>query len=265
MRETSGQMWSATLAWLGTAYSGWQLQPDARTIQGEVEVALGALCGLTGPVAVQATGRTDAGVHAQMQIIGFRLPVMRQPFQVVAGINRHTPDDIVCLSAKPMADDFSPRGWTKQKLYRYRILNRIPGCPFRDGVVWHIKRPLDLSAMQVAIPHMLGQHDFTSFRAARCSANTPVRTILGGRVVRAADDEIHIEFEGHGFLRHHIRIMVGTLVRVGHGNFTADSVAIIRDARDRSRAGPTAPAQGLTLVHVELLDGPRQDHTKPTA
>jgi tRNA pseudouridine38-40 synthase len=252
-------MWSATLAWRGTAYSGWQLQPDARTIQGEVEVALGALCGLTGPLPVQATGRTDAGVHAEMQIIGFRLPVPRKPYQVVAGLNRHTPDDIVCLSAAPAADTFSPRGWTKQKLYRYRILNRVPSCPFREGFVWHIKRPLDVAAMQVALPHLIGQHDFTSFRAARCSATTPIRTINGGRLVGADNDEVHIEFEGHGFLRHHIRIMVGTLVRVGHGNFSADSVAEIRDARDRSRAGPTAPAQGLTLVQVELLDGPRED------
>jgi tRNA pseudouridine38-40 synthase len=252
-------MWAATLAWRGTAYAGWQLQPDVRTIQAEVEVALGALCGATGPLPVQATGRTDSGVHAEAQIVAFRLPVPRKPFQVVAGINRHTPDDIVCLSATMMPDDFSPRGWTKQKLYRYRILNRVSGCPFRSPFVWHVKRPLNVGAMQEAMPHLVGQHDFTSFRAARCSANTPIRTINGGQILIKEADELHIEFVGHGFLRHHIRIMVGTLARVGHGNFKPEQVLSIREARDRSKAGPTAPAQGLTLVSVELLDGPRSE------
>ena len=133
-------MWRATVSWRGGAYAGWQYQPNARTIQGEIERALGLLCGAADEVIrVAATGRTDAGVHAKMQIIGFELPVHRLPHQVVAGINRHTDEDIVCLDAEPAEPGFSPRAWTKKKLYRYRILNRMQPCPFRSGLVWHFK------------------------------------------------------------------------------------------------------------------------------
>lgn len=259
MGETSGQMWVATVAWRGDAYAGWQIQPNERTIQGELGAALASLCGQDEPVHVRASGRTDSGVHAEMQVIGFRLPVERAPHQVVFGINRHTPDDISCLSASPAADNFSPRSWTKKKLYRYRIVNRPSGCPFREAVAWHVKRKLNLEDIQAAIPHLLGQHDYSSFRAAGCSAVETIRTVPEGRAYRADEGEIRIEFEGHGFLRHQVRIMVGTLVEVGHGAIAAERMATIRDLKKRAAAGPTAPAKGLTLVHVELLDGPRDD------
>ena len=259
MKEPT-QTWRATLAWRGNAYAGWQTQSNALTIQEVVEAGVGKMCGLDEPIRVAATGRTDSSVHAEMQIVGFCLPVHRAPHQVIAGINQHTPDDIVCLDAAPMPDDFNPRGWTKSKLYRYRILNRFSPCPFRAGMVWHLKgRPLDVSAMSEALPSFLGQHDFTSFRAARCSAKTTVRTIKDGRVRRLEDGEIQIEFEGHGFLRHQVRIMVGTLTDVGRGRIPPTKVAEILDAQDRTKAGRTAPAHGLTLVSVELYSGPRKD------
>jgi tRNA pseudouridine38-40 synthase len=218
------------------------------------------MCGLDDPIRVVATGRTDSSVHAEMQIVGFCLPVHREPHQVIAGINQHTPDDIVCLDAAPMPDDFNPRGWTKNKLYRYRILNRFSPCPFRHGVVWHLKgRRLDIPAIASALPALVGQHDFTSFRAARCSAPSAVRTINDARVRELEKGEIQIEFEGHGFLRHQVRIMVGTLIDVGRGRIPPTRVAEILDAQDRALAGRTAPAHGLTLVSVELYDGPRKD------
>ena len=242
------------MAWRGDAYAGWQLQPNVRTIQGEVEQALARLCGTTDPVRVSATGRTDAGVHAEMQIIGFRLLVDRLPHQVVAGINQFTDDDIVCLDAKPVSSNFSPRSWTKEKLYRYRILNRIQPCPFRVGLTWHLHHRLDVVKMQTALPAIVGTHDFTSFRAARCAAKTAVRHIVRAEIVRLANDEVQLDFVGHGFLRHQVRIMVGTLVDIGLGRREPDSLAQIRDAQDRSAAGRTAPAHGLTLVHVTLMD-----------
>jgi len=258
MSDSGGQMWRATFAWRGTNYAGWQLQTNAETIQARIEAALSAICGVEERVPAQASGRTDAGVHAEMQIVSFRLPVERMPHQVVAGLNYHLPDDIVCLSADKTVDDFSPRQWTKEKLYRYRILNRGPICPFRTDYVWHIQQPLDVASMDMATTHLIGQHDYSSFRAAGCSANTPLRRILDARAYARADNELSIEFTGHGFLRHQIRIMVGTLVDVGTGKITPDRVGEIRDAHDRLRAGTTAPAKGLVLVRVDLLAGPRQ-------
>ncbi len=257
MRARSGQMWMATLAWRGTAYAGWQIQPNAPTIQGTVEQALAAMCGLDEPIPVAATGRTDAGVHAEMQVVGFQLPVDRTPHQVMSGINYHTPADITCLAAETMPDDFSPRRWTRTKLYRYRILNRHPHCPFRDDLVWHLRSPLDVGAMSEAIAGLVGQHDFSSFRAAGCSADTAIRTIHAARCQATERGEVIVEFEGPGFLRHQVRIMVGTLVDVGLGKRPASEVGSILAAKARDAAGPTAPAKGLTLVRVQIGDGPR--------
>ncbi len=256
MEERQGQTWCATLAWRGDAYAGWQLQPNVRTIQGEVEQALARFCGSPEPVRVSATGRTDAGVHAEMQIIGFRLLVERLPHQVIAGINQFTDDDIVCLDAKPVSADFSPRSWTKEKLYRYRILNRIQPCPFRVGMAWHLHHRLDVAAMQTALPAVVGTHDFTSFRAARCAAKTAVRHIVRAEILRLANDEVQLDFVGHGFLRHQVRIMVGTLVDIGLGRREPGSMSQIRDGKNRTLAGRTAPAHGLTLMHVTLMDKP---------
>ena len=127
-------------------------------------------------------------------------------------------------------------------------------------MVWHLKgRPLDVAAMREALPSLIGQHDYTSFRAARCSAKSSIRTINDGRVQVLDDGEIQIEFEGHGFLRHQVRIMVGTLVDVGRGRIPPERVAEILSAQDRSLADRTAPAHGLTLVRVELYNGPRKE------
>jgi tRNA pseudouridine38-40 synthase len=175
---------------------------------------------------------------------------------VMAGINFHTPDDIVCLQVRPVPDSFNPRTWTRSKLYRYRILNRKVPCPFRSGLVWHLKPELDVGAISVGLLALEGQHDFSSFRAAGCAARSPVRTIQRVQVLSAADDELHIEFEGHGFLRHQVRIMVGTLVEVGLAKRESADIERVLSSCDRSHAGPTAPAHGLTLVRVDLSDGP---------
>jgi len=251
-----GQTWCVVLAWRGNAYVGWQIQPNGVSIQSKVQSALAALCGGGPDIVEDATGRTDSGVHAEMQYVSFRLPVRRTEVQVSEGLNYHLPPDIRCLSARKMPDGFSPRAQANSKLYRYRILNRIPGCPFREDVVWHLKQRLNVSAMQEAAVHLEGQHDFTSFRAARCAAKTTVRTIVKATVSELSDGEIRIEFEGNGFLRHQVRIMVGTLVDVGLERRAPNDMKTVREALHRSAAGRTAPAHGLTLVHVDLGEGP---------
>lgn len=254
--DFEGQTWCVVLAWRGNDYVGWQIQPNGVSIQSQVQAALTALCGGDHQIVADATGRTDSGVHAEMQYVSFRLPVRRTEVQVSEGLNYHLPPDIRCLSARKMPAGFSPRAWAHSKLYRYRILNRIPGCPFRQDVVWHLKQKLNVAAMKEAIIHLEGQHDFQSFRAARCAAKTTVRTINRATVCELDDGEVRIEFEGNGFLRHQVRIMVGTLVDVGLGRRAPTDVMQVRLATDRSKAGRTAPAQGLTLVHVELGEGP---------
>ena len=250
-----GSDWQATVAWRGEAYVGWQHQPNGLSIQAVMERAIGDFCG-TGPIRVMASGRTDSGVHALAQVISFRTPEPRTHRQLVEGINQHLPDDISVLTVAPAPPGFCPRSWSRRKLYRYRILNRSARCPFRLGLTWHIRRDLDADAMHRAAQLLVGRHDFTSFRAARCGAASPVRVIESAAVSRAEDEEIQLEFVGNGFLRHQVRIMTGTLVDVGIGTRSVDSFAEVLAAADRTTAGRTAPGCGLTLVRVELSEGP---------
>lgn len=245
--------WCLRLAWDGSAYVGWQRQPNGVSVQARVEEALLALTGQ--PVRASASGRTDAGVHARAQVVAVDLPEGWAAARVVGGLNHHLPADISCLSAAPTADEFDPRRWVRRKLYRYRILARATRCPFRAGHTWLVRRPLDVEAMARAALHLEGRQDFASFRAQGCAANHTVRT-LEAAVVRRADDELHLDFTGNGFLRHQVRIFTGTLVEVGLGRLGEDAIPGIITARDRSAAGPTAPARGLWLVGVELGDGP---------
>ena len=260
----SGLHWQATVAWRGTAYVGWQRQPNGPSVQGELERAIGELCD-TGPVAVVASGRTDSGVHAEAQIIGFRTPVPRDLRGLVEGVNHHLPDDIAVVSAAPAPEGFCPRRWAVGKLYRYRILNRPARCPFRDLLTWNIRRPLDVDAMREAAQHMVGEFDFSSFRAARCSASSTVRRVKSAVVETTDDGEIRLEFVGNGFLRHQVRIMTGTLVDVGFGVRKPASIPDVIAARDREAAGRTAPGQGLTLVRVKMGDGPLIPHMEDEA
>ena len=248
--------WMLRMAWEGAGYVGWQRQPDGPSIQSVLEAAVGKLCG-TEAVAVRATGRTDAGVHAREQVVAVDLPVARSRAQVRDGLNHFLPHDIVCLDAQPAPPDFVPRRWVRHKRYRYRILSRPSPCPFRHGRVWHLRQPLDRVAMSLGAAALVGRHDFSSFRARGCSAINPVRT-LGGAAVREEGDELVLDFVGHGFLRHQVRIMTGTLVEVGEGRRPAASIASVLAARTRSAAGRTAPAHGLWLDEVRMGDGPHR-------
>lgn len=247
--------WRVTLAWNGAAYVGWQRQPTGRSLQEVVEDAVARALG-TEEVRVTASGRTDAGVHALAQVVSFQSPVDRAPDALVAALNANLPRDVAALDAILAPDAFDARRWVRRKLYRYRVLNRRPRCPFREGLAWHWRAPLDVGAMAEAAAHLVGRHDFSSFRAQGCGARHPVRTLEQATVARV-DDEVHLEFTGNGFLRHQVRIMTGTLVDVGQCRQAPSAVAGILAARRRSAAGRTAPAHGLWLVRVDYGDGPR--------
>lgn len=244
--------WRLDVAWRGDRYVGWQRQPNGPSIQAALEEAAARVTGgQAGPM--EASGRTDAGVHAAHQVVAFSTAAERTAERLRDGLNAVLPSDIAVLEAIPAAAGFSPRRWTKRKTYRYRILHRRARCPFRHATTWHRRQPLDVAAMARAAEPLQGTWDWSSFRAAGCTARTTVRTIEAVTVT-PHDDEIWIEAVGHGFLRHQVRILAGTLVEIGRGRLPPQGIPAIRDARDRAAAGPTAPAQGLWLMSVEMGD-----------
>lgn len=251
------QRWRLVVAYHGGAFAGWQLQPGVRTVQGALESAAERLLGEA--VRVAGSGRTDAGVHAEAQLAAFSTTVHRSARAVRDGLNAHLGPDVACVDARPVPEAYDPRRWVVRKTYRYTWLDRPARDPLRHDRVWHVRHRLDVTAMAEAAAHLVGVHDFTSFRAAGCQAATPVRTLEGARVWREGDT-VSVALVGNGFLRHMVRIVAGTLEEVGAGRRTP---AAFRDAivrRDRRAAGRTAPAQGLTLVAVEDGDGPNQHH-----
>ena len=231
----------------GAAYHGWQRQSGLDNVQHRVEQALGKIAG--SPVAVVAAGRTDTGVHAIGQVVHFDAPVDRPISAWSRGANSFLPDDIVVRWAAPVSDDFHARYSAVRRRYRYFLLNR----PIRPGglagrVGWDF-HPLDEGAMAEGARHFLGQHDFSSFRAAECQAKNPVKTMARSEVRRLGDYLI-FDFEADAFLHHMVRNLVGALVYVGKGALPPDAMAELIEQRDRRRAPPTFMAAGLYLVEV---------------
>jgi len=224
-------------------------------VQQVVEEALARVLGGE-QVRVQASGRTDAGVHARQQVVAFRCESERSARGILGGLNHHLPADVACLAARPAPEGFDPRRWTRVKTYRYRILSRRARCAFRAGFTWHLAQKLDLGRLQAEAAALVGRHDFRSFQAQGCAALHPVRTLAAVRIT-AREDELRLEFDGHGFLRHQVRIMVGSLVQVGLGRRPLGWIAEVLAAQDRRRSGPTAPAEGLWLWAVDCPDHPR--------
>lgn len=247
-----------TIEYVGENYYGWQRQPNLPTIQQEVEGAIGKFSGQT--VEVQSAGRTDAGVHAKAQKAHVDLQDSKRPMtpnEIAKAINAHLrPQPISVIDAQIVSDDFHARFSAKNKLYVYRILNR-QSCPaIEHGRLWHIKKALNITAMQDAAKTLLGQHDFSSFRDAQCQAKNPVRTLdtltlLSNPYDQSGGKEITIEAQAQSFLHHMVRNIVGTLVQVGQDKRTAKDVQAILEAKDRTRAGPTAPAHGLYLERID--------------
>jgi tRNA pseudouridine38-40 synthase len=237
-----------TLEYDGTGLVGWQRQKLGLSVQQIVEDAAAALCGAR--VTVHGAGRTDAGVHALAQAAHLDLPREYAPDTVRSALNQHMrPHKVAVLEASCAADTFDARRSARGRIYLYRILNRRPPAAIEWGRVWHVGRALDLAAMQEGARHLLGRHDFSSFRDSLCQARSPVKTLDLLDVARVGD-EIRIEARARSFLHHQVRNMVGTLKLVGDGKWRPADVAEALAARDRRAGGPTAPAEGLYLVKV---------------
>lgn len=243
------QRWKLTIEYDGGPFVGWQRQPNGPSVQAALEDAISAFSG--NPCPVQGAGRTDTGVHALGQVAHIDLPDRFDAKTVREAINYHLkPAPIAVLDAVAVEPDFHARFSATGRAYLFRILNRRAPAVLDHGRVWAVARPLDADAMQEAAQVLVGRHDFTSFRASECQADSPVRTLDRLDVFRRGD-EIHIEADARSFLHHQIRNFAGTLERVGRGKWSALDVADILAARDRAVAGPTAPPQGLYLTRVD--------------
>ena len=237
-----------TIEYDGTGFVGWQYQGDGRSVQEALERAIERFCGER--VRVHGAGRTDSGVHALGQCCHFDLARSRAPAVLRSALNAHLrPAPAVVLDAAEAAPDFDARRDATVRVYLYRIVNRLAPLALANKRAWHLSRPLEVGAMAEAARLLEGTHDFTTFRAAKCQATSPVRTLKSLAVSRTGD-EIAIRAWARSFLHHQVRAIVGTLVEVGEGRRTPTDVAAALAARDRSLGGPTAPAWGLYLEAV---------------
>lgn len=239
-----------TVEYDGGDFVGWQRQDNGPSVQAALEQAASAIIGGRMAVAVQGAGRTDAGVHATGQAAHFDLPDAFDPDRLPLALNAHLPDTVRVLSARGVDDDFSARFDAIGRAYRYRIVTRRIAPALGRGLVWHVGQPLDHLAMAEAAQHLIGRHDFTSFRATHCQAQSPVRTLDTLRL-EVEDDGLSLIAEARSFLHHQIRNITGTLVLVGRGKWTPLDVRDALAAQNRSAAGPTAPPQGLYLTRVD--------------
>lgn len=241
-----------TIEYDGTRTIGWQKQPGQKSIQQDIETALQKFCGAE--VELHGAGRTDAGVHARGQVAHIDLPKDTDPFSVMQGINFHLFSDsenrIAIIAAEKVGDDFKARFSATKRHYMYRIINRRARLGLEANRAWHVIEPLDENAMQQAANILLGHHDFTSFRDSECQAKSPEKTLDELKIIRDGE-EIHITTSARSFLHHQVRIMVGTLALVGKGKWQPEDVRKALAAKDRAKAGPTAPPDGLYLMKVD--------------
>lgn len=240
------------VAYDGTNYCGWQVQPNGETIEGVLNRELSSLLGED--IKVTGASRTDSGVHSLGNVAVFDTDTRIPPEKISYALNIRLPEDIVVQDSCEVAPDFHPRHCNSRKTYEYRILNRRFAMPTRRLDTYFYHRPLDVERMQQAARYLEGTHDFKSF----CSVNTvvedTVRTIYTLQVIKDADDIITIRIQGSGFLYNMVRILAGTLIQVGIGAMEPEQMTEILEAKDRSASGPTAPAQGLTMMGIEFLD-----------
>jgi tRNA pseudouridine38-40 synthase len=233
----------------GAPFAGWQIQADAPTVQGVLTAAVEAFSGEK--VAVHGAGRTDAGVHALGQVAHVDLQKEWDTDTVRDALTAQLrPNPVAVLAAERVAEDFDARFSARARHYVYRIVNRRADLALERGRAWRVPRPLDAKAMQAAAQGLLGKHDFTTFRAAECQAKSPVKTLDRLDVAREGD-EIRVSASARSFLHHQVRSMVGSLVLVGEGRWSAQDLASALAARDRTACGPIAPPDGLYLVRVD--------------
>ncbi len=240
--------WKLTLEYDGRGLVGWQRQKEGLSVQGALESAVEKFSGER--VTVCGAGRTDAGVHALGQVAHFDL-AREAPLDVVRSALNHylRPQAIAVLAAETVPDSFDARLSARYRHYRYRILNRRAPAALERGRVWQVSPPLDSEAMREGAAHLVGRHDFSTFRGSLCQAKSPLKTLDLFEVARCGE-EIRVEARARSFLHHQVRNMVGTLKLVGLGRWKPEDVARALAARDRRAGGPTAPAEGLYLVEV---------------
>ena len=236
-----------TIAYDGTSYSGWQVQPNGLAVQQVVEEALEQL--LKERVQVRSSGRTDAGVHAFAMAAAFTTSRNLPLRAFVEGANRFLPADIAIQDARIVPEGFKPITMAHAKQYRYTIINSSVRSPLDRLYSWQVRESLDLVAMEEAAGRFVGSHDFAAFRASNCVARTTVRRIDSVQISRQGF-RITIDVIGGGFLKNMVRVMVGTLVDIGKGRFTPSDIDRLLQDGDRKEAGITAPACGLCLIRV---------------
>lgn len=249
--------WALLLEYDGTNFVGWQRQDNGISVQQVLEGAAARLNG-GAPVASIVAGRTDSGVHAEGQVAHLDLPARFSPRQVRDALNYHMkPHPVVVVVAAVVPNGWNARFSARLRTYRYRILNRRARPALFANRVWHVAAPLDAATMQQAARHLLGRHDFTSFRAAACQAKSPIRT-LDRLDVNRQGDLIEVTTEARSFLHHQVRNIVGSLRLVGDGSWRPERLADVLAACNRAAAGPTASADGLCLMRVGYPDDPFQ-------
>jgi len=238
-----------TIEYDGTPFVGWQVQDNGLSVQG---VLVEAVLAFTGErTAIGGAGRTDAGVHALGQVAHVDLARDWPPHTARDALNAHLrPHPVAVLLAERVADDFDARFSATRRHYRYRIVNRRADLALEAQRAWRVPRPLDARAMHDAAQRLVGRHDFTTFRSTECQAKSPVKTLDRLDVMRDGD-EVDVIAVARSFLHNQVRSMVGSLVHVGEGKWSADDLAAALAARDRAACGQVVPPQGLYLVRVE--------------
>ena len=242
------------VAYDGTQYHGWQIQPGAVTIESVLNEALTQL--MREPIQVIGASRTDSGVHARGNVAVFDTESQMPPDKICMALNQRLPEDIRVQVSEEVPSDWHPRKCTCIKTYEYRILNRRINMPMERLYSHFCYYKLDVDRMQAAANMLAGEHDFKSFCSVRTQVTDTVRTIYSIEVKRDEEDMIRIRVTGSGFLYNMVRIIAGTLMAVGMGQMAPEDMEGILEARDRRAAGPTAPARGLTLIRMEYDDGP---------
>ena len=240
------------LGYHGARYHGWQIQPNVITVQGTLEAALSKMANEA--IRAHASGRTDAGVHALGQVAHFDTTSAITAASWLRGLNSLLPGDVVVKRVREVSADFHARYSARRKTYAYVVHNHPLRPVFHMSDVWRIPQRLNLAAMQTAAQALIGRHDFSAFRAAGCSAKSPVRTLMRLTVKRRGKRIVFL-LTADGFLQHMARNIVGTLVMVGRGQIEAEAMAEILASLQRSMAGATAPPQGLYLVRVMYPSG----------
>ena len=248
-------LYALTLEYHGGPFVGWQRQENGLSVQQVLEDAAAKLNDGVPPTAI-AAGRTDAGVHAEGQVAQIELAREITPDRLREALDFHTRPHPVAIRRAALA----PPGWNARfsavkRGYRYRILNRRARPTLEEGLLWHVKTPLDATAMHAAAQGLLGKHDFSAYRAAACQAKSPLRTLDRLEVARVGE-EVVVTAEARSFLHHQIRNLVGTLLEVGQGRRGVAWPRQVLDGRDRTRAGMTAPPEGLCFTFVRYADEP---------